>query len=262
MSKVGRIINNILEQPEVVAIPKHNQRIAEKEERIGNFIRNSRPWAHLSFSFLATIGIASILAYSCAGGDYQKYKSAIAHIKAGNYIIAKAELESIPGPDLEYIVDALHGGGLSPESAQGYGMLHHPREDMTVRKISLEGNAVTSLEPLKGSDETDFLAIGTEKGHVYFFNEYGSLDIDMDGVQGNIYPTKNKDYVIVGSQKGVYKLGIEAIPENGEKRYKILLNTLFKADSPIGEIRSYDLQGDGINEYFFTAANRASRSWY
>src|SRR3989338_2308870 len=197
-----------------------------------------------------------MLAYSCAGGDHKKYASAMAHMQVGNYNIAKKELESIPGSDLEYIVKAMEKNNLFPESAQMYGAFHHPQEDMTVRKLSLGSAAVTSLEHLKASAGTDFLAVGTEAGQVYFFNESGSVRMSVEGEEGDMYATKDRDYAVARAKKGgIYKIGVEAVVEKEVKKYTIISTTIFKSPAPIGEIRPYDITGDGIPEYFFTLSS-------
>lgn len=256
MSEEEKRIERISEQAEIDAIREYNQKITQREEKIGNFIYGIRPWAYLSFPLLATVGIFGIIGYSSCG-EVRKYNSAIEHLQAGNYNLAKNELETFPGSDLEYIVTAMNRGHfLSSEDAQMYGTFHNPQQDMTVRKFLLKGEAVTSLESLKASDGTDFLAVGTEQGEVYFFNEHGSLRIGVEGVHGNIYATRNKDYIVVGSQNGkIYKLGVEAVNEKDQKKYKVLFNTIFESRSQIGEIRPYDITGDGVPEYFFTASN-------
>ena len=105
--KTGKIIKIILEPVELAAIRDHNKSIEQKEKEIGRLISGAGFWSYSFIPCLAVIGVMGMLAYSCAGGDHKKYASAMAHMQVGNYNIAKKELESIPGSDLEYIVKAM-----------------------------------------------------------------------------------------------------------------------------------------------------------
>jgi len=251
MSERGKIIEDILNTPEIVAAREHNKKIKERERKVGRFIGNTLQSAYVFIPALALAG--GFLNF--ASSTTRKINIAVGNLKAENYTLAKEQMNNLGQPELETLVLGMESKELSPERVFGYGKFHHPEHDMTVTKVMLSSNPSTSLGYLKASDGADFLVVGTVEGGLYFFNESFTLKTFLEEVQGEIYTTKDKDYVVVGSKKGgVYKFGVEALREGeANKTYEVLFNTITDVHMPIGEIRAYDLNGHGISDYFFSS---------
>lgn len=209
---------------------------------------------------IALVAGAGLSAVPDIGRIWDK-ESAWAHMRASNFDAARSATYNFShtGNDLEYFfdvtVDLLNKGRQG--TLQNYARFHYPElksRNLELRKIALDGIPTTSLEKLVASDGTEFYVVGNnnmDDPHFTIFNNEGGAPIHAPGAsKGRLVPSSDNKRLFWSIDGRIQSLELEAVL--GSAHYQPVVRTIRDMKRDISELTPYDVDGDGIEELFFT----------